>query len=364
MARRAIPDFIRDAAAKAAAAQHDADWQAELTKRRQKEQQARSITAQMRKQYQCNTILPSTASEQVALAEAEMDDAAGRSNSSRHAASSVHSGGVVKEEERSTPVSTQLPAPSALSSSPSTLPSTFLEWKAKRAATATSAATSAHTAAAGPAAASTPAKHPLSASSASLHSTPVTKHTVSVTPAARHPTRTVAPSPPSAASSTSTAAHSTAAPASQPPSQSSLPPCPQGAACTRQNATHRANFSHPTTAASASASATTATNAPHSSNRVEDNRPEQAEDDEDGWETGRVSSSTTQTQAGKKRLRRLSEDEEDETGEEQRQSEEERAMPKPVCPYGAQCYRVNAVHLRQYQHPMQTVGTMKAGHAR
>lgn len=44
--------------------------------------------------------------------------------------------------------------------------------------------------------------------------------------------------------------------------------------------------------------------------------------------------------------------------------DEERVMPKPVCPYGAQCYRVNAVHLRQYYHPMQTVGTMKAGRDR
>ena len=90
-------------------------------------------------------------------------------------------------------------------------------------------------------------------------------------------------------------------------------------------------------------------------------------EEDDGWQTGRAISTAGQHVASKKRLRRLNEDDGDERMEDERPaagSSEERAMPRPVCPYGAQCYRVNPVHLRQFQHPLQTVGTMKAGRAR
>ena len=257
------------------------------------------------------------------------------------------------------------PAPSPVSSSPSTLPAAFLEWKAKRAATPAGASANTATQLSTHASA---AKHPHSTTASAAQSMQVTApRPSSATSTPRHPTGTVAPSRPTPSAETATVRHNApAAPASQPqPQSSALPPCPQGASCTRQNATHRANFSHNSVVAQPAAG-TSAAAQPHNKRANEDKLEEEAGDEEDGWQTGRADSTTAQHKTGRKRLRRLSEDDEDyewmQDAEQNSGSEGVRA--KPVCVHGAQCYRVNPVHLRQYQHPLQTVGTMKAGRAR
>ena len=204
---------------------------------------------------------------------------------------------------------------------------------------------------------------------------------------------------------------------------SGLPPCPQGLSCTRQNASHRRNFSHdappiprhPISVASASHSPSSSTShtrptgptldrftsdrATAAAARIASHAP-----DDDGWmenddEEAPVRRAKVKAPATRRR-RRLSDDEAEaeyrpsreelrlvkaeEEAEEAQLREDERAeartaaddedegegedddeeviqASKPRCAFGAACYRTNPTHLAQYRHPLKTaVSTARA----
>ena len=389
MSRRPLPAFLVEAVVKAA--QSNSDWEAELKRRRLKAQQARSITAQMRKEYQLHTILPEGAGEAPEHANTPRERrSVGASSSGSHTTAPLaqqqqrSEGHKMQDEEKeetqlASSVSRVQPAASPLAPSSSSLPATFLDWKAKRTAASASAGTAKRTTA--PPSSTATAKQPHSKlSAASDMPTAATTPTAATSRPAPPPPRTATPArqpaPAAAAAGSagnaSTARDSTAAHRPthlQPKTQQSsaaLPACPQGANCTRQNATHRANFSHSAapldqshspTSLHATALASESTRRTHSqANKGREEEEAEAEERKGGWHAGGGSSAREQQAASKKRLRRLDETEMDESEQaddarmDEEDGEDRRAMPQPVCPYGAHCYRVNPVHLRQYAH--------------